>query len=161
MATKIAVGMNAQFLKTDVSGYVAKDDKTLEILICPTNMQTSKVCTLGEILEDITKQFGIEEEEMKGKINTACSIFGLTVDSLKFSLHQIFFYRKSVKAETEGGKDTVITEFAFSVEIASDTPIGLAGILTISSFYLCVWNTNRKQVLDTLKMDELINLLPN
>lgn len=151
-----AIGIDATILLTQVAGLLKGGTEGTEVLILPRNVETTKTLSFEALLKEISKQFHIEEKAIKDTMNGIKAIFpSFDPEKLTFQLNQIFFYYKKGKEAPNAN-----TEYAFSIKINLGGILELAGVISIETLYMAIWDTSRKSVLKQFNMADITALLP-
>lgn len=151
---QFALGMDLTILKTKVAGMVKSGDGKTQVLVLPAKVETASKLSFKDLLEEISKQFGINKDSINTAMDNIKTIFPkFDPEKLTFQLNQIFFYYNKEAAGPT-------TEYAFSIQINLGGLFELAGVLSIETLYMAIWNTKRVSVLKQLGMADLSTLLP-
>lgn len=152
-----AIGIDATILLTQVAGLLKGGTEGTEVLILPRNVETRKTLSFEVLLKEISKQFHIEEKTIRDTMNGIKAILPrFDPEKLTFQLNQIFFYYKKGK---EAANAT--TEYAFSIKINLGEILNLAGVISIETLYMAIWDTTRQSVLNQFNMVDISALLPD
>jgi hypothetical protein len=160
MATKamnLAVGINFDLLKTNLSAMYEKGENGSKILLLPTKVDSTSTVSLGEMVTDFQNAFGMKDAD-SDKISTSLDSVkkeGSTFDpnAVTFQLQSAFLYKNSPK-EGEGDLEYAI---AVAVDMANALPD--LGFIKLNRLYLAVWNTERTTVLKQLGTGAIDNML--
>lgn len=149
-----ALSIDATILLTQVSGLLKGGAEGTEVLILPKNVETAKTLNFEDLLNEIAKQFHIEADKIKSTMENIKTILTeFDPQKLTFQLNQIFFhYKKEAKDE--------VTEYAFSIKINLGGALSLAGVISVETLYMAIWNTKRESVLKQFNMADITALLP-
>lgn len=151
---QFALGMDLTILKTKVAGMVKSGDGKTQVLVLPAKVETASQLSFKDLLEEISKQFGINKDSISTAMDNIKTIFPkFDPEKLTFQLNQIFFYYNKEAAGST-------TEYAFSIQINLGGLLELAGVLSIETLYMAIWKTQRASVLKQLGMADLSTLLP-
>lgn len=151
---QFALGMDLTILKTKVAGMVKSSDGKTQVLVLPAKVETASQLSFKDLLEEISKQFGINKDSISTAMDNIKTIFPkFDPEKLTFQLNQIFFYYNKEAAGST-------TEYAFSIQINLGGLLELAGVLSIETLYMAIWKTQRASVLKQLGMADLSTLLP-
>lgn len=152
-----AIGIDATILLTQVSGLLKGGAEGTEVLILPKSVETTKTLNFETLLKEISKQFHIEENTIKSSMENIKAVLPeFDPQKMTFQLNQIFFhYKKENKEATDA-----VTEYAFSIKINLGGALSLAGVISINTLYMAIWNTTRESVLKQFNMVDLSALLP-
>lgn len=157
-----AIGVDATILATPVAGLVKGGNEEIEVLILPTKVETVQTLNFDTLLKEIATQFKVPAADITKAMDGISAIFpSFDPKKLTFQLNQIFFhYKKEKKAEGATQEPEATTEYAFSIKINLGGILELAGIISIDTLYLAIWNTNRESVLKQFNMADISALLP-
>lgn len=151
-----ALSIDATILLTQVSGLVKSGNDGTEVLILPKNVETAKTLNFEDLLNEIAKQFHIEADKIKSTMENIKTILtDFDPQNMTFQLNQIFFHYKKVKDANDA-----VTEYAFSIKINLGGALSLAGVISVETLYMAIWNTKRESVLKQFNMVDIKALLP-
>lgn len=156
----LALGANFDLLKTNLAAVFEKDEKGSKILLIPTKVNSPTPVTLGEMIADFKKAFGMSDEDSK-KIESHLNAVkkegsSFDVNAITFQLQSAFFYKDSPK---EGKK---VTEYAFAISVDMADALPDLGFAKLNSLFIAIWNTERETVLrqiGTGAIDEMLKKL--
>lgn len=155
-----AIGIDTTILATQVAGLLKGGNGETEMLILPKKVETVQTLKFTELLKEVEKQFQVSAESITNAMNGIKGIFpNFDPEKLTFQLNQIFFHYKKPKKEVDVAPEAV-TEYAFSIKINLGGILELAGIISIDTLYLAIWNTKRESVLKQFNMADISALLP-
>lgn len=161
----LAIGINFDLLKTNLSAIYEKDDKGSKILLCPTKIDSPNTVTFGEMIEDFKKALGMKEED-SAKIGNSLDSLKKDDKKSKFApvaitvqLQAAFLY-KTMPKKVEG-EDKVKEETEYAIAVALDFSDALPdlGFVKLNSLFLAVWNTERTVVLQQIGTGNISNML--
>lgn len=158
---KYAICIDATILKNKVAGFIEGGNGT-EVLILPKEVEALQTLDFQTLLKEVARQFHLPEEEITTAIKGIQAIFpDFNPEDLTFQLNQIFFHYKKKGTGAETAEDPAsFMEYAFSIKINLGKALELAGILSIETLYLAIWNTKLESVLKQFKMADISALLP-
>lgn len=182
----LAVGVNFDLLKTNLSAMYEKTDKGSRILLMPTTVTAPKTVTMGEMVAEFQKSFGMEkaEETIKGNLDgVQQSGSSFNWDKITFQLQAAFLYKEitpdeqkaadakaqaqSKPAQQNGQASTTtttvtetgVTEYAFAIAVNVEEALPSLGFFQLKSLYFAVWNTQRERVLTQMGTGNITRLL--
>lgn len=153
----LALGANFDLLKTNLSAVFEKDADGSKILLAPTKIDSPTPVTLGEMMDDFKKAFGMSEEDSQkieknlDAVRKEGSQFD--VKAITFQLQSAFLYKDSPK-EKEG-----ITEYAFAMSVDMSDALPDLGFVKLNSLFIAVWNTERETVLRQIGTGNITKML--
>lgn len=155
----LALGANFDLLKTNLAAVFEKDDNGSKILLVPTKIDSPTPVTLGEMINDFKKAFGMNEEDSK-KIESSLDAVkkegsAFDVNKITFQLQSAFLYKDSPK-EGEGA-----TEYAFAISVDMSEALPDLGFVKLNSLFIAVWNTERETVLHQIGTGNITKMLAN
>lgn len=181
----LAVGVNFDLLQTNLSAMYEKTDKGSRILLMPTTVTAPKTVTMGEMVAEFQKSFGMEkaEETIKGNLNgvqQGGSSFNW--DKITFQLQAAFLYKEitpdeqkaaDAKAQAQAqnkpaqqngqasatATEKGVTEYAFAIAVNVEEALPSLGFFQLKSLYFAVWNTQRQRVLTQMGTGSITRLL--
>lgn len=164
----LALGVNFDLLKTNLSAMFEKDDKGSKILLLPTKVDSPNPVTLGEMVEDFKKAFGMNEKDSEGIKNSleAVKKEGSTFnpDAITFKLQSAFFYKNMPKQAAANAQNPETqtageTEYAFAVSVDMADALPDLGFVKLNSMFIAVWNTERETVLQQIGTGKITHML--
>ena len=157
----LALGANFDLLKTNLAAVFEKDDKGSKILLVPTKIDSPTPVTLGEMIADFKKAFGMSDEDSKKIGGTLDAVATkkegseFDVNAITFQLQSAFLYKDSPK---EG---TGVTEYAFAISVDMADALPDLGFVKLNSLFIAVWNTERETVLRQIGTGNIARMLAN
>lgn len=161
MATKamnLAVGVNFDLLKTNLSAMYEKDESGSKILLLPTKVDSPKTVSFGEMIKEFKEAIGMSDGDSDNITKNLESVKkddkkGNTFEpgAITVQLQSAFLY-KTMPKKDEGSTDAAEgeTEYAIAVAVNFEDALPDLGFIKLNSLYLAVWNTERTAVLQQL-----------
>lgn len=170
MGVNVQASVEAQVFGANVVGMVDRKKEgntiTTQFLVMPSELDENKPFGVEDIVNEINKTiYMIEHDENDEKklpssitepigtkqVNDALSVLGLK--DVKFTFMQTFIYYKGKKDEGKEKAETEHMEYAIGIHIKTENPnIGDFHFLDIKEAYINVWDTERKSILDRMKI---------
>lgn len=153
----LALGANFDLLKTNLSAVFEKDADGSKILLAPTKIDSPTPVTLGEMMDDFKKAFGMSDkdsQEIESKLEAVKEKDSqFNVKDITFRLQSAFLYKDSPK---EG---TGITEYAFAMSVDMSDALPDLGFAKLNSLFIAVWNTEKETVLRQIGTGKISNMV--
>lgn len=165
----LALGANFDLLKTNLSAMFEKDETGSKILLLPTKIDSPTPVTLGEMVADFKKAFGMGEEDSK-KIESSLDAVkkeGSKFDpnAITFQLQSAFLYKSMPKQPTDAASTDQQakgeTEYAFALSVNMADALPDFGFVKLNSMFIAVWNTEREIVLQQIGTGNITKMLAN
>lgn len=170
MGVNVQASVEAQIFGANVVGMVdrEKEDKTIttKFLVMPSELNENEPFGVEEIVKEINRTiYKIENDENDAKkvpsnitepistdqINNALKVLGL--ENVKFTFMQTFIYYKGKKTEGQEKAEKENMEYAIGIHIKTDKPnSGDFHFLDIKEAYINVWDTERQNILERMKI---------
>lgn len=153
----LALGVNFDLLKTNLSAIYEKSDEGNKVLLFPTKVDSPNPVTFGEMITDFKKTFGMTEEDAKkiegslDSVKKEGSSFDLT--KVKICLQVAYFYYNKPK---KGDKET---EYAVSVSVDMADALPDLGFVKLNSLSLAIWNTDKTAVVRQIGSGNISKML--
>lgn len=166
----LALGVNFDLLKTNLSAMFEKDDKGSKILLLPTKVDSPNPVTLKEMVKDFQKAFGMNEKDSKEIENSLDAVKkeGSTFnpEAITFKLQSAFFYKNMPKQAAADAQNAATqtageTEYAFAVSVDMADALPDLGFAKLNSMFIAVWNTERETVLRQIGTGKITHMLTN
>jgi Sec-independent protein translocase protein TatA len=157
----LAVGVNFELLKTELAAMYEKGKSESQILLLPTKVDSPATVSLGEMIDEFKKAFGMDEKSAKQIEDSLKSVTeegentksNFDPEKIRFQLQAAFVYRKAPK---EGDAET---EYAFAIKVDLGEALPDMGFLKLNSLSIAVWNTERSAILRQMGTGNITNLL--
>ena len=171
MGVNVQASVEAQVFGANVVGMVdRKEDNegkvTTQFLVMPSELDENKPFGVEDIVKEINKTiYKIEHGENDEKkvpsnitepigtkqVDDALDVLGLK--DVKFTFMQTFIYYKGKKDDAKKKAETEHMEYAIGIHIKTENPnIGDFQFLKINEAYINVWDTERKNILNRMKI---------
>lgn len=148
--TQMQLGVKFQLLKTDLMAMYEKGDKGNTFLLAPTNVEKSNQVTLQQMLDDFKAAFDDNSEIIQDNLESIP-----TKGNQKMNLNELAFSLKTAYIYVEGD----VKEYAFAIEVDLGNAIPDLRFVKIEKLSFAIWNTKKNQVLKTMNLDSIENLV--
>ncbi len=168
----LALGINFDLLKTNLSATYEKSGEGSKILLLPTKVTSPNSVTLGEMVAEFKSAFGMEDAEknIKGNLESIQNANSpIKWENITFQLQAAFFYKEMPAAGTpkpgqnpsgegsEGNAGT--TEYAFAIGVNMADALPNLGFIRLNSLFIALWNTERSSVLEQMGTGNISRML--
>lgn len=148
--------VNIEILKNSFVAMYEKNGTDSKILIAPKTIDEPKTCSFKELFEDLEINFGIKKTEVESKVSAVVGEDrAAKLDEVTVTLSTLFLF---IPAVDENQKEKAEKEYAFAIEInlGEFADFGFAKLKDIN---LAIWNTERKGVIERMKLTSIAEQL--
>lgn len=175
-AIKVNANVNFVLFNNPFVAALEKDQEAMMLLLAPSGTEGRKSITVGDMISEVKKLLGKgdEDEDIKklsadlesnlanvatvpepevqldpddpdAPLNPSAPSDQTGVKTIRFTIEQAFLYYEKRGEQTS-------MEYAFSLSIDTSKLLKEVGIFQLKGASISVWNTDRKKILDSMKM---------